>query len=83
MFLTRQLPLAALAALVFLTVIGRVRPMTPLVVVCAYFMLVHMILWAEMRFSEPLHPLLATMVVAAGQEGCAWFVRKRPVEALP
>jgi len=83
MFLTRQLPLVALAALMFLTAIGRVRPLMPLVVVCAYFMLVHMILWAEMRFSEPLHPLLATIVMAAGQEGCAWFVRKRPVEALP
>jgi len=49
-------------------------------VVCAYFTLVHMLLWAEIRYSDPLHPLLATMVMAASQEGYDWFVRKRPQE---
>jgi hypothetical protein len=82
MFLTRQLPLVALAALVFLAVRGRVRPLKPLVVVCAYFTLVHMLLWAEIRYSDPLHPLLATMVMVASQEGYDWFARKRPEEDL-
>jgi hypothetical protein len=34
-----------------------------LIVVCAYFTLVYMITWAEMRYSEPLHPLLAIILV--------------------
>ncbi len=82
MFLTRQLPLVALAALVFLAVRGRVRPLRPLVMVCAYFTLLHMLLWAEIRYSDPLHPLLATMVMVASQEGYDWFARKRPQEDL-
>jgi 4-amino-4-deoxy-L-arabinose transferase-like glycosyltransferase len=82
MFLTRQLPLVALVALVWLTIRGRVRPLKPLVVVCAYFTLVHMLLWAEIRYSDPLHPLLATMVMVASQEGYDWFARKRPDEDL-
>jgi 4-amino-4-deoxy-L-arabinose transferase-like glycosyltransferase len=78
MFLARQLPLFALAALVFLAVRGRVRPLAPLLVVCAYFMLIHMSTWAEMRYSEPLHPLLAIMMVAAGTEGFGSCARRQP-----
>ncbi len=78
MFMARQLPLIALVALVFLAVRGRVRPLLPFVVVCTYFMLVHMSTWSEMRYSEPLHPLLAIIVMAAGKEGCDWFARKQP-----
>ena len=78
MFMTRQLPLVALAALVFLVVQGRVRPLLPLVVVCMYFMLVHIITWSEMRYSEPLHPLLA-IIVAAGirRTACQRSVSRR------
>jgi 4-amino-4-deoxy-L-arabinose transferase-like glycosyltransferase len=65
----RQLPILALVALVFLAVRGRIRPLVPFIAVCAYFTLVHMITWAEMRYSEPLHPLLAIIVVTAGREG--------------
>jgi hypothetical protein len=68
MFMARQLPLVALAALVFLALRDRVKSLVPLVVVSAYFMLVHMLTWSEMRFSEPLHPLLAIVVVVAGKE---------------
>jgi hypothetical protein len=68
MFMTRQLPLVALAALMFLVVRGRARPLLPFIAVCAYFTLVHMLTWAEMRYSEPLHPLLAIIVVMAGEE---------------
>jgi 4-amino-4-deoxy-L-arabinose transferase-like glycosyltransferase len=82
MFLTRQLAVVAGAALVFLALRGRLRPLLPLVVVCAYFTLVYMFLWADTRYSDPLHPLLATMVMAAGQEGYAWFGRRRPGETL-
>jgi 4-amino-4-deoxy-L-arabinose transferase-like glycosyltransferase len=69
MFMARQLPLIALAALLFLAVRGRARPLLPLGIVCTYFMLVHMITWSEMRYSEPLHPLLAIILMAAGKEG--------------
>jgi hypothetical protein len=69
MCLARQLPLVALVALVFLGVRGRVWPLVPFLVVCAYFMLVHMVLWPETRYSEPLHPLLAIMVMAAAKRG--------------
>src|SRR5262249_5478066 len=68
MFMVRQLPLVALAALVFLAGRGRIGPLLPLVVVCMYFMLLHMVTWSEMRYSEPLHPLLAIIVMAAGAE---------------
>jgi hypothetical protein len=65
----RQLPLAALAALGFLAVRGRIRPLVPFIAVCTYFTLVHMLTWAEMRYSGPLRPLLAIILVMAGREG--------------
>ena len=77
MFVARQLPLAALAALVFLAVRGRLRPLVPFVAVCTYFTLVHMITWAEMRYSGPLRPLLAIILVMAGREGFALYKRSR------
>ena len=78
MFLARQLPLVALAALVFLAARYRLRPWMPFVVVGTYFMLFHMITWSEMRYSEPLHPLLAIIVMAAGKEGFDCFARTQP-----
>jgi 4-amino-4-deoxy-L-arabinose transferase-like glycosyltransferase len=77
MFVARQLPLAALATLVFLAVRGRLRPLLPFVAVCAYFTLVHMITWAEMRYSGPLHPLLAIILVMAGREEFTLCKRSR------
>jgi 4-amino-4-deoxy-L-arabinose transferase-like glycosyltransferase len=74
----RQLPMAALAALVFLAVRGRIRPLVPFIVIGAYFTFVHSITWAEMRYSEPLHPLLAIIVVTATSEAFDVFKgRKR------
>jgi 4-amino-4-deoxy-L-arabinose transferase-like glycosyltransferase len=73
MLVARQLPIIALVALAFLAVLHRIRPLVPLLAVCAYFTLVYMITWAEMRYSEPLHPLLAIILVSAGTEGFdAW-----------
>jgi Na+-translocating ferredoxin:NAD+ oxidoreductase RnfD subunit len=82
MFVARQLPIIALAALVFLAVHRRIRPLVPLVVVCAYFTLVYMMTWAEMRYSEPLHPLLAIILVTAGREGFDVFKHRRGDESL-
>jgi Dolichyl-phosphate-mannose-protein mannosyltransferase len=67
MFVTRQLPLIALGALGFLVVRRQIRPLVPLMALCAYFTLVHMITWAEMRHSQPLHPMLAIFLVTAGR----------------
>jgi 4-amino-4-deoxy-L-arabinose transferase-like glycosyltransferase len=77
MFAARQLPLVALVALAFLIVRGRIRPLVPFVVVCAYFMLLHMITWSEIRYSGPLHPLLAIMVVVAGKEAFDCFSQRQ------
>jgi hypothetical protein len=77
MLVARQLPIIALAALVFLAARHRIRPLVPLVVVCAYFTLVYMLTWAEMRYSEPLHPLLAVILVTAGREGFDMFNHRR------
>jgi 4-amino-4-deoxy-L-arabinose transferase-like glycosyltransferase len=75
MFVARQLPIVALAALVFLSVRRRIRPLMPLVAVCAYFTLVYMLTWAEMRYSEPLHPVLAIILAAVGRAGFDLFKR--------
>jgi Dolichyl-phosphate-mannose-protein mannosyltransferase len=66
MFVARQLPLIALGALGFIAVRQQIRPLVPLLALCVYFTLVHMITWAEMRHSQPLHPLLAIFLVTAG-----------------
>ena len=78
----RQLPVVALAALVFLTVRGRIRPLVPFVAIFAYFTLVHMISWAEMRYTEPLHPLLAIIVVTAASEAFNLLKGRRGDAAL-
>jgi len=78
----RQLPLVALAALVFLAVRGRIRPLVPFIVIGAYFTFVHSITWAEMRYSEPLHPLLAIIVVTAASEACDVFKRRKGALSL-
>src|SRR5882724_2223705 len=77
MVITWQLPILALVGLSFFAVRGRLRPLLPLVVVCAYFTLVHMITWSEVRYSEPLHPLLAIIVAAAGGESSNLFKRRK------
>jgi 4-amino-4-deoxy-L-arabinose transferase-like glycosyltransferase len=62
------LPLVALAVLTVRFVVdGRLRYLAPLLIVCGYFTLVHAITYPEVRFSEPLHPILVTLLVAAVQ----------------
>jgi hypothetical protein len=41
-----------------------------------------MITWGEMRYSEPLHPLLAIILVIAGREGFEVFKHRRETGAL-
>ena len=46
---------------------GHLRHLTPLLIVCSYFTLLYAIIYPEIRFSEPLQPILVTLVVAAVQ----------------
>jgi hypothetical protein len=78
----RQLPMVALAALVFLAVRGRIRPLLPFMVIGAYFKFVHPITWAEMRYTEPLHPLLAIIVVTAASASFDIFTRRKGALSL-
>jgi hypothetical protein len=73
----RQLPMIALVALIFLAVRGRTRPLLPFIALGAYFTLVHSITWAEMRYSEPLHPVLAIIVMTAAVEALALLKRRK------
>ena len=75
--MARQLPIVALAALVFLAGHGRIRPLLPFIAIGAYFTLIHSISWAEMRYSEPLHPVLAIIVVTAASTASDVFKRSR------
>jgi len=77
MWMARQRPLISLVALVYLAVRRRRRPLVLLVAVGAYFTLVHMISWAEMRYSEPLRPLLAIMLVIVGRDVYDRLKRRR------
>lgn len=76
MLISWQLPILALVGLVFFAGRGQLRPLLPLVIVCAYFTLVHMITWPEVRYSQPLHPLLAIIVGAAGGESFNLFKQR-------
>lgn len=62
-FAARLVPIAALVALVILR--RRLRLWVPLLALCAYFTLAHAITYAEVRYSEPLHPILAVFIAAA------------------
>jgi hypothetical protein len=68
LFAATLLPLAALAVLTVRFVVdGHLRYLAPLLIVCGYFTLLYAVTYPEVRFSEPLHPILATLVVAAVQ----------------
>ncbi len=40
----------------------------PLLAVCGYFTLIHVLTFAEVRHSEPLHPILAVVIATAAGE---------------
>jgi 4-amino-4-deoxy-L-arabinose transferase-like glycosyltransferase len=79
----QQLPVIALAASVLLVVRRRIRPLLPFLVLSAYFTFIHMISWAEMRYTEPLHPLLAIIVVMASSEVFHMLTRAKRGLSLP
>lgn len=65
-FVTRLLPIVALAGLIILR--RRLRRLGPLLAVCAYFTCFYAINFAEVRYSEPLQPIVVLLIVAAATE---------------
>lgn len=72
----RLLPLLALVSLFFLRT--RLREFAVPLAVLAYFSLMHMMLYAEIRHSEPLHPILVVLVAATLH--MRWAAREHHVE---
>lgn len=63
---SRILPVfAALGAIVLR---HRWREFLPLLAVCGYFTAIHALTYAEARYSEPLHPILAVIIATAAGE---------------
>jgi hypothetical protein len=62
-FVVRLLPFLALISLVVLR--DRLKDLIPLLALCAYFMVIQGLTQAEVRYSEPLFPILATMITMA------------------
>ncbi|MCC3464802.1 MAG: glycosyltransferase family 39 protein [Microcoleus sp. PH2017_06_SFM_O_A] len=57
--------LPVFAALGMIVLRHRWREFLPLLAVCGYFTLIHALTYAEVRHSEPLHPILAIVIAAA------------------
>ncbi|MEG5042347.1 MULTISPECIES: glycosyltransferase family 39 protein [unclassified Microcoleus] len=56
------------AALGMIVLRHRWREFLPLLLVCAYFTFIHALTYAEVRYSEPLHPILAVVIATAAGE---------------
>ena len=65
-FASRLLPVFAVLGMIVLR--HRWRDFSPLLLVCGYFTLIHALTYAEVRYSEPLHPILAVIIAAAAGE---------------
>jgi hypothetical protein len=55
--------LPVFAALGMIVLRHRWREFLPLLVVCGYFTWIHALTYAEVRYSEPLHRILAVVIV--------------------
>lgn len=63
---SRILPVFAVLGMIVLR--HRWRDFLPLLLVCGYFTLIHALTYAEARYSEPLHPILAVIIATAAGE---------------
>jgi 4-amino-4-deoxy-L-arabinose transferase-like glycosyltransferase len=59
----RILPVFAVLGMIVLW--HRWRDFLPLLAICGYFTLIHALTYAEVRYSEPLHPILAIVIATA------------------
>jgi 4-amino-4-deoxy-L-arabinose transferase-like glycosyltransferase len=62
-FFARLLPFVALISLIILR--HRLKTFLPLIAVCGYYMLLHAISYTEVRYSEPLYPILAVFIASS------------------
>jgi hypothetical protein len=62
-FASRLLPVFGVLGMIVLR--HRWRDFLPLLAVCGYFTLMHALTFAEVRYSEPLHPILAVIIATA------------------
>lgn len=62
-FFARLLPFVALISLIIIR--HRLRVFLPLIAICGYFMVIHAVTYAEVRYSEPLYPILAVIIASA------------------
>ena len=65
-FASRLLPVFAALGMIVLR--HRWWEFLPLLLVCGYFTVIHALTYAEVRYSEPLHPILAVVIAAAAGE---------------
>ncbi|MEG4999377.1 hypothetical protein [Microcoleus sp. B4-D4] len=63
---SRNLPVFAILGMIVLR--HRWREFLPILAVCGYFTLIHALTFAEVRHSEPLHPILAVVIATAAGE---------------
>lgn len=66
MLAARNLPVFAALGMIVLR--HRWREFLPLLLVCAYFTVIHALTFTEVRHSEPLHPILAVVIATAAGE---------------
>jgi hypothetical protein len=60
--------LPVFAALGMIVLWHRWQDFWPLLLVCGYFTLIHSLTYAEVRFSEPLYPILAVVIATTAGE---------------
>jgi 4-amino-4-deoxy-L-arabinose transferase-like glycosyltransferase len=80
-FLSRLLPFVALIGLFILR--GRLKEFLPLLAFCGYFMVFHALTQSEVRYSEPLHPILATIIAAAASRAWGLYEEYRQRMIVP
>jgi hypothetical protein len=79
----RNIPWLGFAAVGILAIRRRLGRMMIALAVIGYFWAIHSITFAEVRYSEPFHPLLAVLIVSAlslknsGRAGASWTGRQR------
>jgi hypothetical protein len=80
-FLSRLLPFVALIGLILLR--GRLKEFLPLLAFCGYLMVFHALTQSEVRYSEPLHPILAMIIAAATSRAWGLYEEYRQRMIVP
>jgi hypothetical protein len=79
---TRLLPIIAVAGLIILR--RQLRQFALLLVFCAYFTCFYAINFAEVRYSEPLQPIVILFILAATNEAWSRYqIRRKSASFAP